>query len=116
LLIPTLGAWEVDGRPRQRFYPGGARRDKPRPAAGVEKFAGGPPNGDLNARAEAVGLEALVAAGRNSRRRRNLAGRHVCCGGVLTTTSWPRVGANVTPVTRAPGGSRPCDHEAAAFT
>ena len=65
-------------------------------------------NGELLARAEAAGFEALVTTDRNLKYQQNLAGRRIAIV-VLSTTSWPRIQASGPLVLRAidsavPGG------------
>ena len=65
-------------------------------------------NGELLARAEAEGFEALVTTDRNLKYQQNLAERRIAIV-VLSTTSWPRIQANASLVLRAidaavPGG------------
>jgi hypothetical protein len=62
----------------------------------------------LLAHAEAEGFEALVTTDRNLKYQHNLAERRIAII-VLSTTSWPRIRANVSLVLRAidlavPGG------------
>lgn len=65
-------------------------------------------NGELLARAEAEGFEALVTTDRNLKYQQNLAARRIAVI-VLGTTSWPRIQASAALVMRAidsavPGG------------
>jgi hypothetical protein len=65
-------------------------------------------NGELLARAEAEGFEALVTTDRNLKYQQNLAARRIAIV-VLGTTSWPRIQASASLVMRAidsavPGG------------
>jgi hypothetical protein len=65
-------------------------------------------NGELLAHAEAEGFEALVTTDRNLKYQQNLTDRRIAII-VLSTTSWPRIRANVSLVLRAidlavPGG------------
>lgn len=65
-------------------------------------------NGELLAQAEAEGFEALVTTDRNLKYQQNLTNRRIAVV-VLSTTSWPRIRANVSLVLRAidvavPGG------------
>ena len=65
-------------------------------------------NGELLAHADAEGFEALVTTDRNLKYQQNLADRRIAII-VLSTTSWPRIQANVSLVSRAidsavPGG------------
>jgi hypothetical protein len=57
-------------------------------------------NGELLARAEADGFEVLVTTDRNLKYQQNLADRRIAIV-VLSTTSWPRIQANVPLVLRA---------------
>jgi hypothetical protein len=57
-------------------------------------------NGDLLARAEAEGFDALITMDQNLRYQQNLAGRRIGVV-VLMTTSWPRIGGEVTRVAHA---------------
>jgi hypothetical protein len=65
-------------------------------------------NGELLARAEADGFEALVTTDRNLKYQQSLADRRIAIV-VLGTTSWPRIQASASLVLRAidsavPGG------------
>jgi predicted nuclease of predicted toxin-antitoxin system len=57
-------------------------------------------NGDLLARAEAEGFDALVTTDQNLRHQQNLAGRKIAVV-VLMTTSWPRIRGRVDSVVQA---------------
>ena len=57
-------------------------------------------NGELLARAEAEGFDALVTTDQNIRYQQNLAGRRIGVL-VLMTTSWPRIRGDVTRVAHA---------------
>lgn len=57
-------------------------------------------NGELLAQAEAAGFEVLVTTDQNLKYQQNLAGRSIAIV-VISTTSWPRIRANVADVCRA---------------
>ena len=63
-------------------------------------------NGELLARAEAEGFEALVTTDRNLKYQQNLADRRIAIV-VLSTTSWPRIQANVSLVLQAIDAAKP---------
>ncbi|HKQ50820.1 MAG TPA: DUF5615 family PIN-like protein [Pyrinomonadaceae bacterium] len=65
-----------------------------------EKGWGDLTNGDLLARAEAEGFDALITTDQNLRHQQNLGGRKLSVV-VLMTTSWPRIRVEVTRVVRA---------------
>jgi hypothetical protein len=57
-------------------------------------------NGELLTRAEVEGFDVLIATDRNLKHQQNLADRRIAII-VLSTTSWPRIQANVSIVSRA---------------
>jgi predicted nuclease of predicted toxin-antitoxin system len=71
-------------------------------------------NGDLLARAEAEGLDALITTDQNLRHQQNLAGRRVNVV-VLMTSSWPRIREHTALVVQALDTSRPGGYEEVAF-
>lgn len=75
-----------------------------------EKGWSGLQNGDLLARAEAEGFEALITTDQNLRHQQNLAGRRIGVV-VLMTTSWPRIREHVLLVVQALDASRPGSYE-----
>jgi len=71
-------------------------------------------NGELLARAEAEGFDALITTDQNLRHQQNLSER--CIGViVLLTTSWPRIRSNTAPVSRAIDNSHPGSYEEVSF-
>lgn len=79
-----------------------------------ERGWGGLSNGELLARAEAEGFDALVTTDQNLRYQQNLAGRKIGVL-VLMTTSWPRIKGHVALVARAVENLRPGSYEEIAF-
>ena len=71
-------------------------------------------NGDLLARAETEGFDALVTTDQNLRHQLNLTGRRIGVV-VLMTTSWPRLREHVTLVVRALDDSRAGAYEEVSF-
>jgi predicted nuclease of predicted toxin-antitoxin system len=71
-------------------------------------------NGDLLARAEAEGFDALVTTDQNLRHQQNLAGRDIGVV-VLLTTSWPRIRNHTVLVIRVIENLRPGGYEEVAF-
>jgi hypothetical protein len=71
-------------------------------------------NGDLLARAEAEGFDALITTDQNLRHQQNLTGRRISVV-VLMTTSWPRIREHVALVVRALEASRPGGYEEVVF-
>ena len=71
-------------------------------------------NGDLLARAEAEGFDALVTTDQNIRYQQNLAGRRIGVL-VLMTTSWPRIRAHVDLVVQAADNLGPGAYEEISF-
>lgn len=71
-------------------------------------------NGELLARAEAEGFDALVTTDQNLRYQQNLAGRKIGVV-VLMTTSWPRIRGDVARVVHALDNLRPGGYEEIAF-
>ena len=63
-------------------------------------------NGELLARAEAEGFDALVTTDQNLRYQQNLSGRKIGVL-VLMTTSWPRVRGEVVRIANAVNNLRP---------
>lgn len=63
-------------------------------------------NGDLLAQAEAAGFEVLVTTDQNLKYQQNLTGRSISIV-VVSTTSWPRILANVADVSRAVDAASP---------
>lgn len=71
-------------------------------------------NGDLLARAEAEGFDALVTTDQNLRYQQNLAARKIGVV-VLMTTNWPRIRADVARVVQALDNLRPGGYEEVPF-
>lgn len=71
-------------------------------------------NGDLLARAEAEGFDALVTTDQNLRYQQNLMGRRIGVA-VLMTTSWPRIRGEVARVVHALDDLRPGSYVEIAF-
>jgi hypothetical protein len=71
-------------------------------------------NGELLARAEAEGFDALVTTDQNLRYQQNLAGRKIGVV-VLMTTSWPRIRGRVELVAHAVDNLLPGSYEEIAF-
>jgi len=71
-------------------------------------------NGDLLARAEAEGFDALVTTDQNLRYQQNLSGRRLGVV-VLMTTSWPRIRGHVNLVVHAVDNLRPGAYEEISF-
>jgi len=71
-------------------------------------------NGELLARAEAEGFDALVTTDQNIRYQQNLAGRRIGVL-VLMTTSWPRIRGDVTRVAQAIDNLHAGGYEEIAF-
>ena len=79
-----------------------------------ERGWGGLPNGDLLARAEAEGFDALITTDQNLRYQQNLAGCKMSVV-VLMTTSWPRIRGQVDLVTQAVENLRAGSYEEISF-
>lgn len=79
-----------------------------------EKGWGDLKNGDLLARAEAEGFEALITTDQNLRHQQNLGERKLSVV-VLMTTSWPRIRVDVARVVRALENLRPGSYEEITF-
>ena len=79
-----------------------------------ERGWGGLKNGELLARAEVEGFDALVTTDQNLRHQQNLQGRSIRVA-VLMTTSWPRIRLNVDLVVRALDNLRPGGYEEITF-
>lgn len=79
-----------------------------------ERGWGGLKNGELLARAEAEGFDALVTTDQNLRHQQNLLERKLGVV-VLMTTSWPRIRPNVNLVVRVLDDLRPGGYEEVAF-
>jgi predicted nuclease of predicted toxin-antitoxin system len=71
-------------------------------------------NGDLLARAEAEGFDALVTTDQNLRYQQNLAARKIGVV-VLMTTNWPRIRTDVTRVVQVLNNLRPGSYEEVFF-
>lgn len=71
-------------------------------------------NGDLLARAEAEGFDALVTTDQNLRYQQNLSGRSLGVL-VLTTTSWPRIRGHANLVAHAADTLQPGAYEEISF-
>ena len=71
-------------------------------------------NGELLARAEAEGFDALITTDQNIRYQQNLAGRRIGVL-VLMTTSWPRIMGDVTRVAHAIDNLHTGSYEEIAF-
>ncbi len=71
-------------------------------------------NGELLARAEAEGFDALITTDQNIRYQQNLAGRRIGVL-VLMTTSWPRIRGDVTRVAHAIDNLHAGGYEEIAF-
>jgi predicted nuclease of predicted toxin-antitoxin system len=71
-------------------------------------------NGELLARADAEGFDALVTTDQNLRYQQNLAGRKISVV-VLMTTSWPRIRDRVDLIIQAVDNLRPGSYEEIAF-
>lgn len=71
-------------------------------------------NGDLLARAETEGFDALVTTDQNLRYQQNLAAQRISVM-VLMTTSWPRIRGHVDRVVRAVDDLCPGSYEEVAF-
>ena len=56
-------------------------------------------NGELLARAEAEGFDALITTDQNLRHQQNMSERRISVI-VMLTTSWPRISSNTAPVSR----------------
>ena len=72
-------------------------------------------NGDLLARAEAEGFDALITTDQNLRYQQNLAGRKIGVV-VLMTTSWPRIRGQLDLVIQAVDKVRPGSYEEITFS
>jgi hypothetical protein len=70
-------------------------------------------NGDLLARAETEGFDALVTTDQNLRYQQNLSGRRL--GVVVLMTSWPRIRGHVNLVAHAADKLRPGAYEEISF-
>ena len=79
-----------------------------------ERGWGGLKNGELLARAEDEGFDALVTTDQNLRHQQNLQGRKIGVA-VLMTTSWPRIRLNVDLVVRALDNLHPGGYEEIVF-
>ncbi|MDT5124201.1 MAG: hypothetical protein QOC96_3683 [Acidobacteriota bacterium] len=71
-------------------------------------------NGELLARAEADGFDALITTDQNLRHQQNLMGRKISVV-VLLTTSWPRIKPHLAPVVQAIDQLHPGSYEEIAF-
>ena len=71
-------------------------------------------NGDLLARAEADGFDALITTDQNLRHQQNLTGRKISVI-VLLTTSWPRVKNHIALVVQAADNLPPGSYAEIAF-
>lgn len=71
-------------------------------------------NGDLLARAEAEGFDALVTTDQNLRYQQNLSGRRLGVV-VLMTTSWPRIRDHVNLVVHVADNLGPGAYEEITF-
>ena len=71
-------------------------------------------NGDLLARAEAEGFDALITTDQNLRHQQNLTGQRISVV-VLMTTSWPRIRDHVAQVVQAVDTLRSGSYEEIAF-
>lgn len=80
-----------------------------------ERGWGGLSNGELLARAEAEGFDALVTTDQNLRHQQNLVGRKVSVV-VLMTTSWPRIRGRVDLVVQTVDNLRPGSYEEISFS
>jgi hypothetical protein len=63
-------------------------------------------NGDLLAKAEGCGFDALVTTDRNLKYQQGIGGRRIAIL-VLTTTSWPRIRQAILPIRVAIDGIQP---------
>lgn len=63
-------------------------------------------NGDLVSQAETAGFDVLVTTDRNWKYQQNLSGRRLAVV-VLLSTSWPKIQAKVSAVTKAVGEATP---------
>ena len=79
-----------------------------------ERGWGGLSNGELLARAETEGFDALVTTDQNLRHQQNLSGRKISVL-VLMTTSWPRIKGDVATVAHALDNLHPGGYEEIAF-
>jgi len=79
-----------------------------------ERGWGGLSNGELLARAEAEGFDALVTTDQNLRYQQNLAGRKIGVV-VLMTTSWPRIKGHVDLIIQGVDKLRPSSYEEITF-
>jgi len=71
-------------------------------------------NGDLLARAEAEGFDAIVTADQNLRYQQNLTARKLSVV-VLMTTNWPRIKAHVASVVQVLEDLQPGGYEEVSF-
>ncbi len=71
-------------------------------------------NGDLLARAEAEGFDALVTTDQQLRHQQNLTGRKIGVV-VLMTTSWPRIRGHIDSVVQVIDNLRPGSYEEIVF-
>ena len=71
-------------------------------------------NGDLLARAEAEGFDALVTTDQNLRYQQNLSGRRLSVV-VLTTTSWPRIREHINLIDQVADNLGPGAFEEISF-
>jgi predicted nuclease of predicted toxin-antitoxin system len=71
-------------------------------------------NGDLLARAESNGFDALITTDQNLRYQQNLTGRKISVV-VLLTTSWPRIKNHVALIVQAIDTLQPGGYEEISF-
>lgn len=71
-------------------------------------------NGELLARAEAEGFDAIVTTDQNLRYQQNLSTRKLGVA-VLMTTNWPRIRADVTRIVQVIDDLRPGGYEEVTF-
>jgi predicted nuclease of predicted toxin-antitoxin system len=71
-------------------------------------------NGDLLARAESDGFDALITTHQNLRYQQNLTGRKISVI-VLLTTNWPRIKNHITLIVQAIDTLQPGSYEEISF-